>query len=40
MAMEIVIKCSAVKFSQKNVLKNNVNLGWMHGKHLFGNPTL
>ena len=39
--LEIVIKCSAVEFSQKNhVLKNNVNLGWVHYKHLFGSPTL
>ena len=38
--MEIVIKCSAVEVSQKNVLKNNVNLGWIHCRHLFGNFTL
>ena len=41
MAMEIVFKCSVVEFFQKNhVLKNNVNLDWVHCKHLFGNPTL
>ena len=41
MAMEIVIKCSADEFSPKNhVLKNNVNLGWIHCKLLFGNPPL